>query len=306
MERPVLLLGEALIDIVTSGTDSVEHVGGSVFNVAQGLAALQEPTTLATWIGDDGRGRRIAGLAAERGVELVAGSTAAAATPVAHATLDEQGVASYRFELEWRLPELPADLTPSHIHTGSFAATLQPGADQVLQAVSQLRSTASVSYDPNIRPALMSSAAQVRGRIEQLIELSDLVKVSDEDLAWLYPDESVETVALRWVNGGPAAVVVTLGAEGAVGFVGEQSVRVRPQRVSVADTVGAGDSFMAGLIAGLLQADLLGSRAAVERLRVASAEQLEAAMELATAAAALTVQQAGAYSPSRGEVGLDD
>ena len=311
MTSEVLLLGEALIDVVQGAADAgdpvppaTEHVGGSVLNVAVGVAELGTSAQLATWIGPDDRGERIANHAAAHRVSLAPGSMQAAATPIALATVDPQGVASYQFVLEWRLPELDFPVSAGHLHTGSFAATLAPGADQVLAAIQRGRATATVSYDPNIRPALMGTPEQVRDRIEALVGLSDLVKVSDEDLAWLYPGQEAEQVARRWLATGPALVVVTLGGEGALAVAPAGELRIDPVRVPVGDTVGAGDSFMAGLLTALLEDDLLGSRQAAQRLRVASADQLTAALGRATAAAALTVQRVGAYSPSRAELGL--
>jgi fructokinase len=187
----VLVVGEALIDAVDPGGSGAgvgggvtEHVGGSPANVAFGLAALGHPVRLATWFGRDDRGARIARACTEHGVRLVAGSDGADHTSLAQATLDAHGQASYRFDLTWQVPSA-AGVDPvgiGHVHTGSIAATLEPGGTHVLALIEALHGSATVSYDPNIRPSLMGSPDEVRDRIEAIIALVDVVKASDEDL----------------------------------------------------------------------------------------------------------------------------
>ncbi len=305
----VLVVGESLIDAVDSGAGSVvEHVGGSPANVAFGLGALDHPVELATHLGRDDRGARIAALCAHHGVRLTPGSDGAAHTSVAHATLDERGRASYLFDLTW-LPPDPTNVDHvGHVHTGSIASTLAPGADRVRDIVVRLDPQATISYDPNIRPALMGSPEQVRDRVEQLVGLSDVVKASDEDLAWLYPGSPPDDVVRVWLALGPGLVVITQGAQGA-GYAVRSApdaplAAVRPRATQVVDTVGAGDSFMAGLLSGLLDAGLLGSPQAREQLARAGTEQVRGAVERAIATSGATVSRAGAYAPSRREIGV--
>ncbi|MDQ2782900.1 MAG: carbohydrate kinase [Actinomycetota bacterium] len=304
--RPrVLVVGEALVDAVErNGAPVVEHVGGSPANVAFGLAALDHEVSLATWFGRDDRGRRITEACRAVGASLVEGSDGAERTSVATAVLDENGAASYEFDITWELPPLPDFDGVGHAHTGSIAAVLEPGGSQVLDAFRRARETATISYDPNLRPSLMGSADEVRGRVEALVALADVVKASDEDIAWLYPDQFVPDVLRHWSTLGPALSVVTRGGEGALfALYNVGGVVTHPAfDTEVADTVGAGDSFMAGLISGLLDAGLLGSPAARDRLRLASLADVRPAVDRAILTGGITVSRAGAYAPSRTEL----
>ena len=301
-----LVIGEALVDAVTApGRGTEEHVGGSPANVAFGLAALEHPVDLATWIATDGRGRRIEDVCRDRGVALTAGSQGAPFTSVAHATLDATGAATYVFDLEWQVASVPGLTAYGHVHTGSIAAVLEPGGSQVREILTVARELgATVSYDPNARPSLMGLPAQARRTIEDSIRLSDLVKVSDEDIAWLCPGEAEDDVLRAWGEMGPAVVVLTRGGEGAVvrtSRTGEQRALPAPS-VEVVDTVGAGDSFMAGLVSGLIDAGLLGGPDSRVRLQRAGLDDVLPAVERALAAGALTVGRAGAHAPTRSDV----
>lgn len=301
-----LVIGEALIDIVRPiDGPAQEHVGGSPLNVAIGLARLQHPARLAAYLADDAHGKQIREHLAADDVSLVDGSLGAERTPTAIATLDESGSATYEFDLVWDLPyPLPTDV--GHLHTGSIAAALQPGAEKVGEAMLAARDYATVSFDPNPRPTLIGAAHEVRSQLEQLIGYSDVVKASDEDIAWLYGEgaEPSEVLAL-WGKLGPSLVVMTRGGDGALMHVtatGEtQSITGRS--VSVVDTVGAGDSFQSGLLSGLLDAELLGSAEARNRLRRATAADLRPAVDRAIVTSAITVSRAGANPPTAGDLG---
>lgn len=296
----ILCVGEALVDVVRRGDDVAEHVGGSPLNVACGLARLGHDTTLATWIGRDARGDAIRQAASDAGVRLSPGSDGAERTPVAQAVLDEEARATYSFDLTWDLPPLePGEW--AHLHVGSIGATLEPGGEKVLELVRSISGT--VSYDPNARPAIMGSPAEVLGRIEAIIAASDLVKASDEDVAWLLPDLTLDAVAARWLGLGAGLVVVTRGGEGAAVWTADGARHdAVPHRVAVADTVGAGDSFMAGLVSGLVDLGFLGGPGAAAALRAATWPAVEPALVRAMATAAITVGRAGAYGPTRDEV----
>lgn len=310
-----LVIGEALIDAVAApgrrgddadtGADAtVEHVGGSPANVAVGLAALDHPVTLATWIATDDRGTRIADHCRERGVELTPGSQGAPFTSVAHATIDGTGAATYRFELEWQLPAVPGLTGYEHVHTGSIAAVLEPGGGAVRDTLRTARPTATISYDPNVRPALMGDPGEARRVIEECVALSDVVKVSDEDLAWLRPGEAVDDIVADWAGGGPSLIVVTRGGQGAlVRLTRTRETHVAPvPPVTVVDTVGAGDSFMAGLISGLLDTGLAGGPAGRDRLGRAELADVGPAIDRAIAASRLTVGHPGAHAPTRADL----
>jgi len=295
-----LVIGESLIDIVHRPDGSTrEHVGGSPANVAVGLARLGHEVTLATKIGDDERGTRIATRLDEEGVTLTEGSIGERPTSVATSTLDETGAAAYTFDLTWELSEDQPLEGLAHVHTGSIAATLEPGASVVLSTLQSARPSATISYDPNARPSLMGDPHGVRAKIEQLVGLSDVVKASDEDIAWLYDGAPLPDILRLWGLLGPALVVVTRAEKGAViglTITGELT-SVDAPIVEVMDTVGAGDSFMAGLLSGLLEASLLGGIQARERLRSASLADVRPAVDRALACAAITVSRAGAAPP---------
>jgi fructokinase len=303
----ILVVGEALIDAVDDGAGHVaEYVGGSPANVAFGLGALGHQVSLATWIGEDDRGDRIADRCADAGVILAAGSRGAATTSVAHATIDRHGQASYAFDLTWAVPPLPGRY--EHVHTGSIAATIEPGGTQVVRAVRSLRQSATVSYDPNMRPSLMASPDLVRDRVEALIALADVVKASDEDLQWLYPGAFIPDVLRRWESLGPGVTIVTRGAEGAVYAVRSSEateVTTVPARAAhVIDTVGAGDSFMAGLLSGLADGGFIGGPEARLRLHKAGIDDLRRAVDRAMSSAGVTVARPGAYAPTRAELAV--
>ena len=307
MNTAVTVVGEALIDIVIPPAgDSVEHVGGSPANVAIGLSRLGHPTSLATHIGTDDRGRRIADLMAAEGVDLTADSMAAERTPTAAAHLDAAGVATYEFDLDWRLDaDRVAVPEGAHLHTGSIAATLSPGGEAVAAIVSTAREHATISYDPNARPSLMGSPDEARPVIERLIALADVVKASDEDVRWLYGATPVTQVLAHWAALGPSVCAVTQGGDEVVVLAAGELQRFPTLPSRVVDTVGAGDSFMAGLVSGLLDAGLLGGPDARERLRFAEWPAINAAVDRALACAAITVSRAGANPPTRAELAID-
>lgn len=293
----VLCLGEALIDVVHDVGQVREHVGGSPLNVAGWLSSLGHPVALATWIADDPHGDMIRQWMADRVVLMAPGSEGAERTSVANATLDVHGSASYDFDITWDLPPVELDGV-AHLHTGSIAAVLEPGADKVFDVLQRAHAAGvTISYDPNVRPALMVSPERVRERIEAIIALADVVRASDEDVAWLYPDEPADEVLRRWQDLGPSLVVMTRGARGAQYLHGGRTGSVPARQASVVDTVGAGDSFMAGLVAALLDDGLLGRDRGL--LETAAEPLVQEAIDRGIASAAVTVSRAGAYVPLR-------
>lgn len=305
MTPRLLVVGEALVDIVEdSSGERVEHVGGSPANVAMGLARLGHDVDFAGWLGRDDRGERITAHLAEHGVTVLPESFGADPTSTAVATLDEDGAASYEFDLHWDLPEITLPEGTGHVHTGSIATVLLPGAASVTAALEAVRPVGTVSYDPNIRPSIMGDLDPVRTRVEELVALSDVVKASEDDLDLLYAGQSPEQVMARWVGLGAGVAVVTLGADGvAYRVAGSPEVgRAGTRAERVVDTVGAGDSFMAGLVSGLVVAGLLGDPGARDRLRSATLEEVRPAVERGLATSAVTVGRAGAYAPALDEL----
>jgi fructokinase len=189
-----VVVGEALVDLVgqRGGRTFVAHPGGSPANVALGLARLGVPVTLMTRLGHDGFGEMILEHLRASGVRVQGGPVQGMSTSLAIATL-AAGVASYDFRIEWDMPALePLPIETRCLHTGSLATALSPGNAKVIDLVEQerTRGRVTISYDPNIRPALLGDAVRARAGIERLVALSDVVKVSDEDLRWLYPDQT--------------------------------------------------------------------------------------------------------------------
>ncbi|MGF1429555.1 PfkB family carbohydrate kinase [Kitasatospora sp. LaBMicrA B282] len=309
-----LVIGESVADIVRApGLPDVWHPGGSPANVAYGLARLGHRTALLTELGADPAGELISAHLRGAGVTLAA--TAAAEplrTPTALVSLDAAGRADYSFDIHWSLPQVPAPGPAgdaAHLHFGSIAALLAPGAAATLDLVARRRAVATVSYDPNIRPGLLEELgadpaevrARVRARVERCVALSDLVKASDEDLDWLYPGRPAAESAAHWHALGPALVLVTHGAEGAAGRSGAARAAVPARPAQVVDTVGAGDSFMAAVLDALAARGLLGAPAR-PGLGSLDVPALTAVLEHAVAAAAVTVSRAGANPPTAAEL----
>lgn len=303
-DRRVLVVGEALVDVVHHPDGTVtEHPGGSPANVALGLARLGRGVDLLTWLGRDARGRLVADHLSASGAALVPGSDGARRTSVATAHLGPDGGATYEFDLTWRVPERWASPPgpPLAVHTGSIAAVLEPGGPDVANILAAHRDSATLTYDPNVRPSLMPPPEATRPVVERLVGLADVVKVSEEDLAWLAPDDP-DGLADSWAAAGPALVVVTRGGAGATALgAGGLRVDVPAVPVPVADTVGAGDAFMSALLDGLWSADLLGParRAA---LRSADAGTVRRVLERCALAAAITVSRPGADPPTAAEL----
>lgn len=297
-----LVVGESLIDVVRRLDGTVdEHPGGSPMNVAIGLGRLGRPVDLLTWFGPDARGTALRDHIAESAVHVVDGSDGAAATSVAIATLDETGAATYTFDLDWQVPATDGLLDDVVVvHSSTIGAALAPGGEAVLDLLSRARASATVTYDPNVRPALLGDGAHEL--IERLVTLADVVKVSDEDLAWYEPGIASGAIATDWASRGPGLVVVTRGSEGVLAVTSAGLVvEVPSRRVVVADTVGAGDSFMSGLIDGLWTAGLLGAdrRDAVGRIDEAT---LVGILERCAEIAGITVSRAGANPPWAAEL----
>ena len=305
MPKPrILVIGEALVDIVREAAGAhVEHVGGSPANVAVGLARLDHPVRLATALGADQRGERIAEHLTRHGVQLTKRSITSHPTSTAQVTFDPDHNATYEFDLHWNLAPVKVGARDVHIHAGSLATALAPGATHARAALAQNRETATLSYDPNIRPGIMGDIDAVRVGVEDLLSIVDVVKASSDDIALLYPDRSAQEVIEHWLSFGPALVVLTLGADGVAFRTRTGSMASLPTRATeVVDTVGAGDSFMAGLLSGLMSLSLIGGPQARAALAEASTDAVRPAIDRGLACSAVTVGYAGAYAPSLDEL----
>jgi fructokinase len=306
MPKPrILVIGEALIDIVREAAGAhVEHVGGSPANVAVGLARLDHRVRLATALGRDERGERIAAHLADRGVRLTKSSFTSHPTSTAQVTFDADRNATYEFDIHWNLAPVSVGTRDIHIHAGSLATALEPGGTRCRAAMTENRATATVSYDPNIRPGIMGDLDSVRTGVEELLDVVDVVKASSDDVELLYPGRVVDDVIEHWLGHGPALVVLTRGADGVTFRTRSDDVTTTlPTRAgTVVDTVGAGDSFMAGLLSGLFSLGLIGGPQARDSLQAATADAVRPAIERGLACSAVTVGYAGAYAPSLDEL----
>ncbi|MCC4907686.1 carbohydrate kinase [Microbacterium sp. cx-59] len=292
----VLVIGEALIDIVKhgEGTQPVEHVGGSPANVALALGRLGHSVRLLTAVGRDTHGARIEKHLSDSGVVVDPRSWTLERTSTACATIHQDGAATYDFDITWAV-EWPGDpITAGVVHVGSVAAFLPPGAETVHRIVEQVAHDAIVSFDPNIRPALSGDRLAAIGQVESIAAMSDIVKLSDEDASWLYPEWPLDAVADQLLECGARMIALTAGASGALLVSSTARVQVPSPAVKVQDTVGAGDTFSAGLIDAVLRAPAL--------LEALNEDALYTFGCHAAAAAAITVQRAGADPPTRQEL----
>lgn len=308
----IAVAGEALVDLVPAPVGDYFEIapGGSPANVALALARLGVPARLLARIAADVLGRRIREHLAGNGVGLDHVVTAREQTSLAMVTVDADGVPAYDFRIagtadwQWTDAELAGALD-GHVvavHSGSLALTTPPGAAVLRGLMRRAAATATVSYDPNCRPLLMGDPAEVLAGAHELIEVADIVKVSAEDLEWLLPGVSPEQVITDWVERGPALVAVTMGGDGVLAGTASGLRTRRPGvPVTVIDTVGAGDTFAAALLAGLHGRELLGAHAR-GALRAISAETLDAVLDEAARAAAITCSRRGADPPTAAEL----
>lgn len=293
-----MVVGEALVDIVVdpTGTQTV-HPGGSPLNVAVGLGRLGVDTVLAARVGDDPFGTDIHAHLNDAGVALASQDHPAVRTSSATATLGADGSARYDFDVLWDVERILADPVPV-LHTGSIATVLEPGADAIEELLEAAPADTLISFDPNIRPDLISSHAKALDRTERIARQAHVVKMSDEDLVWLYPDASIHEVASLYEELGVALLVITRGADGCSMFSRGWEATLPAQPTTVADTIGAGDAFMSGLLFGVIESD---SSSAL-RQGCADPRLLERLGQIAQRSAAITVSRRGAAPPTLREL----
>ncbi|WP_156760466.1 carbohydrate kinase family protein [Microbacterium karelineae] len=290
-----LVIGEALIDEVRGADGSTARTpGGSPFNVAIGLARLGVRAGLLAHIGDDDDGRILAARLADDGVDDV--GEAHGASSVAAATLAADGSASYDFRISWEPRPLPAIWeTPwTHVHIGSFTAFFDETRALLERALAG-STDPLVTFDPNIRADLIGDREAAVRRVHELASSAHVVKLSDEDAEWIFPGLPLDDVANRLLGDGPALVAITRGGDGSLLATARERVSLQAPRVSVVDTIGAGDSYMAALSAHVIARG--GSLADYDR------DGLAAAGDAAQRAAAITVTRRGANPPTSAELG---
>jgi fructokinase len=309
----IAICGETLVDLVEQETGTFQpYPGGSPANVAVGLARLDVPATLVARLSAGPFGTLLRKHLTGNGVDLSHSVRAVEPATLAVVATDAGGVPSYEFwtggtaDWQWRAAELPEPLPPDvvAVHTGSLALAIEPAASVLTAWLHRLVAggNATISFDPNIRPPLDGDPAAALQRVERQLKVVDIVKVSEEDLAWLAPGDDPVDVVRRWRRLGPALVVVTLGGNGAVAVGADGREVHRPAvPVEIADTIGAGDAFTAGLLAGLHRKGLLGGarRGALAALDTAA---LAGLLDEAALVAALTCSRVGADPPTSATV----
>jgi fructokinase len=298
--EPVIVVGgEALFDLVLEGTEDLRaHPGGGPFNTARTVARLAQPVAFLGRLSSDRFGSQLRRLLEGDGVGLGAAVDTEDPTTLALAELDPSGGATYRFyERATSAPGLTVDAAlaalPAAVdvlHVGTLGLVLEPMATALEAVVDHLAGHALVAVDPNCRPAVIEDPAAYRARLRRVLARTDLVKVSDEDLAWLDPGTPPVAAARALLAGGAAAAVLTRGGDGAVVVTAEEEVAVPAPPAQVVDTIGAGDAFGGGLLAwwrraGLGAADLRDRDSLVEATR------------FACLVAARTCERAGASPP---------
>ena len=307
----ILCCGEALIDMLprttTLGEDAyAPYAGGAIFNTAIALGRLGVPAGFFTGLSDDMMGDILRRTLGESGVDYSYCATLSRPTTVAFVKLVD-GHASYAFYdentagrmiTEAELPVLGEDCEA--LHFGAISLIPEPCGSTYEALLAREHEKRVISLDPNIRPGFIRDKDAHMGRIRRMAAMSDIVKFSDEDLAWFGLEGDEDALARHWLHHGAKLVVVTRGAEGAVGYTADHKVTVPSERVTVVDTVGAGDTFDAGVLASLKMQNLL-TKQQVAKL---SEDQIAKALALGAKAAAVTVSRAGANPPWAKEIGL--
>ncbi len=301
----LVVVGEALIDLVPiAGNDQFQaRPGGSPFNVAIGLARLGNQTALMARLADNVFGRLLRNHAAAEGIDLSSAPLAIEPTTLAVVSLDDQAQATYDFYFEgtadWQWTETEINQLPRDtavLHFGSLASWTEPGCVLLhdLAARTHAGGHVLVSYDPNVRPLVLRDPARARDLVERGVGVAHLVKASTEDLEWLYPDVATADVGARWGQLGADVVIITDGPHGAVAYRADRDPVACPGRaVQVADTVGAGDAFTAGLLSALAQRGLQ----TPTRLAQLSTTELSECVTEAVLVSSLTCEKAGADPP---------
>jgi len=297
----IWVCGEVLIDLIP-GSDGVRvpHVGGGPANTAKALARLGHDVQFIDGISSDQYGQMSRKELLDDEVKLDLALKSDKPTCTAEVTLGADGSGSYvfnidgtatfDFSLDW-LPD-PSRYKPQVLHIGTLVTVIEPGADVLYDWAIRVAEFAPIVYDPNIRPSVMGDRDRYQASVEKWAAISSVIKVSDDDVEWLYPGESVESVAQRWINDGAALVVITRGINGLLGVTAGGSVEVPGVKIEVADTVGAGDTVGAIIVEAMIEKGILNL----------SDEVLKATLHRAAVAAGITCSRKGAQPPYKHEL----
>lgn len=308
----LLCCGESLIDMIpaqgTGGEAAFSPLsGGAIFNTAIALGRLGKPAGLMTGLSSDLFGKQLEAALTESGVDTAYAIRSGRPTTLAFVSLKD-GHATYVFYDEntagrmIRPEDLPAlGESVSTLYFGGISLAVEPCADTYAALLTREAATRVIMIDPNIRPGFIADEARYRGRLKAMIAQSDIVKVSDEDLTWMDGGPApIEDKARALLAAGPSLVIVTRGKEGAIALTASGvSIEVAGRPVTVVDTVGAGDTFNAGVLASLSDQALLTK----DKVASLSPDALKAALELGAQVAAITVSRAGANPPWASELG---
>ena len=296
----VWVAGEVLIDLIPNGSERKPIVGGGPANTAKALSKLGIDTQFIDGISTDNYGQMATGELVNAGVKLDYVKYSDKPTCLAIVSLSDSGSASYEFVIEntatfdfnlnW-LPN-PQTETPSLLHIGTLATAIEPGASVLFEWAQSVAQVVPIVFDPNIRPAVISDRKQYVKQVELWVSISSAVKVSDEDIKWLYPSLEIEQVVSNWITKGPSLIVVTYGDKGLAGYRDGEKVSVDAIKVAVADTVGAGDTVGAILVEAIVK----------DGLKSLSGVRLEMMLKRAAKASAITVSRTGANPPSKEEI----
>jgi len=292
----IWVCGEVLIDILPAGP----VVGGGPANTAKALARLGYDVDFIDGISSDAYGVSARKELEQDGVGLGLSLRSDKPTCTATVTLDSAGAARYEFFIKgtatfdfnasW-LPDASM-LKPSLLHIGTLATIIEPGAVVLFDWAVQVGEFAPIVFDPNIRPSVMGNRATYAATVEKWASISSIVKLSDDDIKWLYPDETLDEVAHRWISGGVSCVVVTRGAHGLIGYTEHGMEEVDGAKVSVIDSVGAGDTVGAIIVEGVIAHSVAGLQGRV----------LNEVLHKAAVAAGITCSRAGAQPPYKHEL----
>jgi fructokinase len=291
----VWVVGEVLIDLLPEGADRKPVVGGGPANTAKALAKLGIDTQFIDGISTDGYGQMAKDELVNAGVKLDCVKYSDKPTCLAIVSISDLGSATYEFVIEntatfdFNLEWLPNPQTdrPSLLHIGTLATVIEPGASVLFEWAQSVAGVAPIVFDPNIRSAVIGDRKQYVAQVERLVAISSAVKVSDDDIKWLYPALDIEQVVNNWLTKGPSLIVVTYGDKGLAGYRKGEVVIVEAIKVKVVDTVGAGDTVGAILVEAIIKDgldSLVGAR-------------LETMLKRAAKAAAITVSRVGANPP---------